>query len=302
MFAAGGSLAAFAASGAASDGFLDSWASGLSRDPARGRAWDTTGPGITDDAATRQQVTIANGDAAPVTAAAYTNALDALFISADLVHVSGSGHVRLSDGHLDTTELADDLFCVRSGGCACPDGSEPPVPPAPLRPDAVLAVTGGTAGSNATITGLALEDFCRRHQGAVWVHVERAASNVAGNEVLAGRVFDLVACDGPYGTWTGTLTAGGIRTGAGDVIAWTPVPLRFTVEGTGVQTVHVTVPPTPVDAFVISWELDISVDGKTMSITGTGRGDYGAGTVDVRLPAPLTGLPIEPAPPDRCPA
>ena len=47
VWATDGTPAAFLAAGANTPAFLDAWASGATRVPARGAGWDTTGPGIT---------------------------------------------------------------------------------------------------------------------------------------------------------------------------------------------------------------------------------------------------------------
>src|SRR5215510_11012159 len=51
MWSAGSnSIDAFRVANADTETFLDSWPSGVLREPGRGSAWDTTGPGIIDDA------------------------------------------------------------------------------------------------------------------------------------------------------------------------------------------------------------------------------------------------------------
>src|SRR5690606_2055096 len=52
---------AFEAAWADSSTFLESWPSGALRSPDRGSAWDTTGPGITAEAARPVEVSLADG-------------------------------------------------------------------------------------------------------------------------------------------------------------------------------------------------------------------------------------------------
>jgi hypothetical protein len=152
--------AAFAASGATDDAFLDSWASGLSRRAEFGAAWDATGPGITTDRQGLHPLIVQNGSSDAVQAPAYTEALYSIARTADVVVIDVSGHGRVSDGTVDVV-LGAGKFCTREGGCECPDGSgSGAAPPAPLGKSAVLALTGGTAGATGTVAGQSLEDHC----------------------------------------------------------------------------------------------------------------------------------------------
>ena len=67
MWAAGDDAAAFAVSGAPSDAFMTTWASGLARMPDRGSAWDTVGPYIPGDSAPMSVITVANDSSTDLT-------------------------------------------------------------------------------------------------------------------------------------------------------------------------------------------------------------------------------------------
>lgn len=152
----------------ATDAFLDTWASGYFRDKARGPAWDTTGvaippPGSFD--AIPSKIKVSNGqksDANP--ARPFTNGIAVLFGQADIVQADTTGHVRLSDDHyLDQVMPAHVDFCVRSGGCECPQGSTYQGPSlTPMATPAEVALTGGTEGAKASFTGVSLDAFCKK--------------------------------------------------------------------------------------------------------------------------------------------
>lgn len=138
---------------------------------------------------------------------------------------------------------------------------------------------------------------------AVAVHLDRPA--VA--PLLAGRVVDLVACDGLFGHWTGVIRNGGI-VGAGISQPFNDIPLDFTVGGSELQTVHTSATstfPTYLGPVTVSLELDITVDdtrldGPTMSITGTGTSSGVDLEVDVLLGDAASDMPIDSAPVGSC--
>ncbi len=303
MFKAVASVPAFAASGATGDAFLDSWASGLTRDPARGPGWDTTGPAITDNSAPVEVTRIGNGASAAVLAPAYTNSIYGLSVSADVLAVTTHGHARLSDGRIDTTALADAFFCAKPDGCGvCPDGTPVEVPPAPLQSESVLAATGGPDGVAGSLVGLSMDDFCNRNK-SVWVHIERAAST----GLDAGTILDLVSCNGPNGTWNGYMALGGITAGA-FTVPFAKLPMTFTIGGKGPQTIQTAVTgvvPTalPTLTITVAYQLTIAVDpaARKMSITGTGSGSTGLLEFSDALGPGASNLPIEAAPAGRCP-
>jgi len=302
MFAADGSPAEFDVSGANGDAFMTTWASGFFRDPSRGAGWDTDGPGITDDATTPIDVAVANGDNKAFSAVAYATSEDQLAITAEVLIVQATGFARLNDKSIDIPKLTSSVFCTKSGGCGtCPDGSELPDNPAPLAPDAVLAVSSNGLQSGGTLVGLTVEDYCREHT-AVWTHFERPATT----GVLEGTVVELYGCKGPFGAWEGVLRTGGLDAGDGFTVAFSEIPMSFAFAGKGAQTVHASTNgnvPTPIGNITVAFELDIGIDaeGSTMSITGTGTAATTIISVTDLIGVAGAALPIEPAPPGACP-
>ena len=161
MLRATSNEAAYASSGATATNFADTWASSLFREPARGLAWTTNGPGMPPIRGIPVTITVASDGSQDeiVDAAPYANATNNVRIDADLLQVAAGGSVRLSDGSVDTVVQGTQEFCTRSGGCNCP-GSGHSQNPVQIKHDAVLAVSGGTTGSQATLTGVNLAKAC----------------------------------------------------------------------------------------------------------------------------------------------
>ena len=301
VWAATGTPAAFAAAGANTPAFLDSWASGTTRDPGRGAGWDTDGPGITTDSITPKGLTVPDDGAVPATVGPLTIFDYVLLTSADvIVFTSASGHDRLSDGHLDTTELAGQRFCNRAGGCVCPKVADD-IPPPPIASGPVLAMSGGLDGSSVAITGMPLKKHCdEQEKRPVQVTVDRPASE----GVLAGQVVELTSCNGAYGDWSGVFRLGGLSLADGFAVAFQEIPLSFTVGGTGTVTVSAAASgtiQTPVFPVQVAYDLQITVDGTTMTIGGTGSGSNDMFTIEQAFPNGLANLPIVDAPPGVCP-
>jgi len=196
---------AFRDSGAAGDGFMDSWASSHLRDASRGAAWDATGPSITGDAALPAPFPVGT-TSTDLTVAPFSGRLYRLLISADVVQLAVLGHARLSDGSVDLSggALVSAAFCTKDGGCACPDGSPLPEALTPLGDDAMFAISAADQPVTASIQGSSLEDFCKPRPSPspgrdLWVHLETT-------EQGHGLVFDVISCNGPYGPWTGSIT------------------------------------------------------------------------------------------------
>lgn len=290
----GGTPASFVAAGADTSSFLDTWASGLLRDPARGPAWDTTGPFITNDMAAAKSLVVPDEGAVSVTAAPYSNGMLQMSTAADIVEFSTTGHVRVSDGTIDTV-VATTEFCVHAGSCDCPDDPND-IPPALLGADAIVAVTGGPDGTTLSAIGKSLATHCKR---PVQVFLDRPASK----GLMAGRIVELTSCSGPYGHWVGVIRDGGITDGAGFDVAFNDIPIDVTLS-TAAPSAHTTVTdiiPTPIGPVDLLLELDISTDGSTLSITGTGTAGTEVVSIETGLGVVGTGLPIVPAEPDACP-
>jgi hypothetical protein len=208
----------FETSGATSDEFLDTWASGFFREPTYGTAWQMTGPGLTDafSGAVRLVLTVDNGEQLPFAAAPYADAIFGLSSKADVVSFAVTGHARLADpmSRLDFVVNAGGTFCTRDGGCECPPGSVfSGAPPTPLSAESALAVTGGGDGTKGTITATSLEKFCAPQPtpGYVW-HLDSPSHYSGGS---SHTVIDAYACGSLRGPWQASvhITHGPASTG-----------------------------------------------------------------------------------------
>lgn len=295
LFAAADDQARFAvATSGSSDAFLDGWASSLVRDPARGPAWDATGPGITDDRVAPEPITIGTSEY-EVAVSAYSAADFLAETSEDILQVSFLGHARISDGATDTGSIVSGAFCVRSDGCpdTCPDGSALPEAIPVLHRPFILALSGSSSGAQGTLQGSSIEDFCKPAIKAVQV---KDIKDIGGHQVTFA---DVLSCDGPYGHWTGLFY------GIADIMSRTvDFDLGGGPDGTTVAATT-GVATTDHDILSVSGPVNVTVQdgGTTMVISGT---------TDVVFMGPNGPLPpdhhpfsvayqIEPADPGHCP-
>ena len=150
----------FAATGADSAEFLDTWAAGMYREGLNptsgyGPSWNTDGPSLPPElqgAFGFKQ--LANGVVDIVDQQPFTNIHYAIHSSADLLRFEFEGRPRLGDGKgVDTTLLAEAVFCTRLDGCPpCP--TDPNAQQYPkLAPESTLAISGGMDGTHGTISG-----------------------------------------------------------------------------------------------------------------------------------------------------
>jgi hypothetical protein len=155
----------FALAGTTTNAFLDSWASGVAR-KGWSRAWDFGSSGLPSPALAPPPmgaIAIGNGTVEAYSQEPYTNAIFALHSEADLLVVETGGRVRVGDGTVDAVVRGSAAFCTTSKGCGpCPDGGAPTIQRERLSPDSILAVSGGTDGTNGTVSGHPLEEFCKR--------------------------------------------------------------------------------------------------------------------------------------------
>ena len=135
-------------------------------------------------------------------------------------------------------------------------------------------------------------------RAAVWVHHDRPTSP----GLQAGRVFEIAACDGPAGRWTGTLRAGGIQADGQVIVPFRSLKIGFKPKaGHGRDTTAGTLPYGPL-SMKVRYQLDFRIDGSTMTISGKGSASGPGGVVAVEgLDIPAVSLPIEPAPANVCP-
>lgn len=162
MWAAGSNnIVIFEQANANTDVFLDSWASSVMREPSRSRAWDTTGPGITEDSFAPPWFSVGDGTRVDLNAAFFTNNIRMLQVTTDLLHVSVDGHGRLNDRAIDTTDLGDVWFCVEGHDCEpkCPDDRDRiPAIQGTIRDIVAIASTGGLDGTIGFAQGRDLPD------------------------------------------------------------------------------------------------------------------------------------------------
>jgi hypothetical protein len=147
--------AAFEAAGAKSEDFIDSWASGVVRQPARGSAWDTTGPAITPDAFVPPSFVVSADSSVEIGAAFYTNRDLDVALNADLVRITVDGHVRVSDGAQDLVLHQDGLYCVAGHDCkkVCGPNEKPPETDGTLGSRILVASSGSFDGTVGRISG-----------------------------------------------------------------------------------------------------------------------------------------------------
>ena len=154
-------------------------------------------------------------------------------------------------------------------------------------------MSGGAKATSVTVSGQQLPCEPEEEGEAVTATVERPGSD----GVLPGTVVELTSCNGAYGDWSGVFRLGGLSSG-GFEVPFVEAPVAFSFTGTsGTQTATATVSgnvPTPAGDFAVTFDLVITVDGSTMSITGTGNI---AGTIVAlsdTMPGELASIAIVP--------
>ena len=177
MLDAGGNDAAFTASGATSNKFLDTWSSGLFRDAALGPAWYATG--FSDDLISQaislgfvatptqsveEQLDVGPNELHAVNAYDVTNTLYNLTPEADVITIQINGHARLKFAQADEVGLESRAYCTRQEGCTCPNGGAWTGPSdmeyMPAGEPAELALTGGLDGASGSVWGHSISEYC----------------------------------------------------------------------------------------------------------------------------------------------
>ena len=158
------STAAFKATGAVEDNFLDTWASGMRRMEALPAAWYAQGRWTTKAHAPEVIERIRNGDLVPASAETMANFEVSIESHADIVELTFQGHVRMHTDQLEVAQVSTIDLCTNlsTTGCTCPDGTSYDGPPlTPSDGIIYLALTGSISGSSGTIRGRPLSDFCK---------------------------------------------------------------------------------------------------------------------------------------------
>ena len=157
----------FALAGTTANEFLDQWAPGADMNFNWPTGWQFIGssmsPSIAQIKGVPQPLSVSNGSLEAFSQDAYSNHLFGVHSTADIVVVEAFGRVRVSDGTTDVIVRDSAAFCTTDKGCQpCPDGSPPEIEVSRLAPDSVLAVGGGTDGTNGTVSGHSLDEFCKK--------------------------------------------------------------------------------------------------------------------------------------------
>ena len=153
----------FNQAGANNDPFLDSWASSVLRDPSRSRAWDTTGPDITDTSFSPPSFVLKDKGSVDLSAPFFETEIRFINLEVDAVQFQYEGHLRLSDGTLDTTDFDGRWYCVAGRDCTdkCEtDDEEPPPIDGTIGYVIAVASTGGVDGTIGKATGIKLKEEC----------------------------------------------------------------------------------------------------------------------------------------------
>jgi hypothetical protein len=154
--------------GDATERFLMSWPTGFAREPARGMAWDFTGPGIPADSALIPASVLANDTSTTVSAGQVADSIRDVQINADFVTFTASAGAKGKIGFDNDSEMtfakaAGTTFCARGDGCICPAGKVLPddivLAPFPGS-SALVAVTGGLVSASVSVAGISLEELC----------------------------------------------------------------------------------------------------------------------------------------------
>ena len=185
--------AAFAAAGANTDPFLDSWASSLLDGTGRQQPWTLTGPAKPSAAKVKPgEIHLSNGGSVEVSAARLHQRPVPVRReprrAPDRVHRARPA-VRRRGPRLPGQRRRRHVLACRRTGCECPGATadEPPMP-ALDGADVALGVTGGPKGSSGTLTGTKLDDYCNKGITGTW----DGSAEVAGYNVVNEFTMTLV--------------------------------------------------------------------------------------------------------------
>ena len=158
---AGSDTAEFAAAGANTDQFLNSFGPSFLRVLAGDPDWDMISPFALPSFSALPpggfQVLPGTGT---VFASAYAASQYQIGGGLPVVHVAVTGHARLSD-HYNYTDLRDAWFCTQAS-CTCPPRSTGHIPSTrPLDPDALLGLSGDPlTNTQGAVTSYSIDELC----------------------------------------------------------------------------------------------------------------------------------------------
>lgn len=160
---------AFKAALADGDPFLDTWASSLLDDPARGVPWSLTGPAKPPVGKSKPtEIHLGNGGSVEMSAGRYANEIAVFAEAPEVMVATFTGRARLSDGSGHDYLGDGGAYCFLPTGCVCPGSAGEP-PPLPLEgARAAIGLTGGVGGAAGTLVGQTLKDHCNRGLTGTW--------------------------------------------------------------------------------------------------------------------------------------
>jgi hypothetical protein len=202
MILAADSADAFAASGANSSPFLDSWGSSVFNQPAFGLDWNMISPLAppTSNPFAPELVDLKAVGAMFVSAGPYSTWQYQFDDPDEVVHVRIAGNAQLHDsaGGNDYTALSDAWFCT-SDSCKCPPGTNSTLPQTqPLAGFADLGLAGNATGAGGYVDTYPLSAFCEPPTPTTCTigSMSCGSAIVAGDPHLIdfrGNVFDFQA-------------------------------------------------------------------------------------------------------------
>jgi hypothetical protein len=146
------------------------WGTRLVREPSFGESWESVGPGITDDRATPATLSVSTGATAHLGAfppASQSAAVARVDLAGDAVRIASStdsatGAIRTSDGSVISLHGPGPVtVCLKSGGCRCPNGSDPFGGAPQGAAGAAFMAMSTDAPNGVTFTSLSLVSECR---------------------------------------------------------------------------------------------------------------------------------------------
>jgi hypothetical protein len=167
---AGTNEASFKAAGGGEDAFLDSWGSWMALESGWNFHWWLTRPLVPSEDAKCVPTPIppSGGPFATSAFASDVFRLSTAPPKKPLLHVIvRTGHARLSDGKLDTTNLKSAWFCTARDEreCRCPPEEQGKVPPAAqLSLPADIGIAGGRTAPRGRAAFVSLKQFCKKKQ------------------------------------------------------------------------------------------------------------------------------------------
>jgi hypothetical protein len=164
MLVAPNNVEAYKIAEAPRDDFLDTWASGLFREPLMGAAWNATADWQVFKRANRTEMALANDESKPVSAAYVAETIIHLDATqTDIVETKIGGHARLHAGSRDDVGLEQRFYCTRLDGCDCPAGqlwTGPDLVDVP--PDMFIGITGSLDTASGQLIGHKLDEWCKK--------------------------------------------------------------------------------------------------------------------------------------------